>query len=292
MNNRIILLTGGTGFLGKEIINSLINNGYCVRVLTRDSSRFNNSEFVHYVNGDIIDVKTIEKALIGCYGLIHSAGEKTDTRKMEQVNVQGTKNICDIAINSSIKYFCFVSSVGVIGLTNKKSIDENTPCNPINEYEKTKLKAEKYVTTNFLKTDCSSVILRPTNIFGSKHLSFSNSLSQKFKRWIKGNELVNYVYVKDVAAASVFFLNKKQFKNEIFIVNGMVYNYKYIYETINKQKLLFYPSIVFPWFLRYLRHGKNNIGNKTYSSEKLKNHGFTPIFGLNKGIEDTLKKGN
>lgn len=289
MSDKTILVTGGTGFLGQEIVNCLVKKDYKVRVLTRSLEKYEDTKNINYVKGDILDIESIKLSLKGCYGLIHSAGEKSDVSKMHLVNVGGTKNVCIAANLSDIKYFCHVSSVGVIGLTKNKTITESSNCHPINLYEKTKLIAERYVVQHFKLKYSSRVILRPTNIFGEKDIIFLPSFSNKLKRWIKGNEALNFVYVKDVAAACVFFIDKTKTKliKEIFIVNDLDYSksFKSLYKLLGIASV-FYPPITIPWFLRFIKSGKNNLGNKHYSAEKLKNTGFKAPFGLDGGIKD------
>lgn len=292
MFNKTILLTGGTGFLGKEVIRCLIDEGFCVRVLTRNPSRFINEDYITYVKGDILDLASLKKHITGCYGLIHAAGEKSNIENMEAVNVLGSKNICDVANESGISHFCYLSSVGVIGLTNKKTITENTVCKPTNFYEKTKLEGELYFLNNFNLKDCSSVILRPTNVFGKAHIQYSNSLFNKIKRIIKGNEIANYIYVKDVAYACVYFLDKKNLYKEIFILNDTKTknNFKDIEAIATNSKVsVFNAPIVLPWVMRYLKFGKNNLGNKYYSNVKLMASGFKFKYGLKEGVKDALK---
>ena len=287
MSEKTILVTGGTGFLGKEIVNCLIKEGYKARILTRSQEKYKDTKNISYVKGDILNLDSIKMALNGCFGLIHSAGEKNDTSKMHLVNVDGTINVCDAANSSSIKYFCHISSVGVIGLTKNKTITESSNCTPTNLYEKTKLIAERYIIKHFEQKDSSRIILRPTNVFGAKHITFSPSLSSKLKRWIKGNEAMNFVYVKDVAAASVFFIDKTKFINNIYIVNDLDYtkSFSSLYKLLGIS-FFFYPPITIPWFLRFIKSGKNNLGNKYYSAEKLKNTGFKAPFGFDGGIKD------
>lgn len=292
MSKKTIFLTGGSGFLGREIIKFLINDNFAVRVLTRDPSRFKNTDSVTYVKGDILDLNSLKTHLSGCYGVIHAAGEKNDASKMEAINVKGTKNITIAANQSTISHFCYVSSVGVIGLTKNKVITENTDCNPVNFYEKTKLEGELYFLQNFNLKNCSSVILRPTNVFGKNHLSFNNSISGKIKRFIKGNEIANYIYVKDVAYACVFFIENRNLLKEVFTLNdGLVNNKFKTIEAIatNKKTTFINAPIVLPWLLRYFKLGKNNLGNKYYSNCKLLEYNFVFPYGLEKGIKDTLK---
>ncbi|WP_281847371.1 NAD-dependent epimerase/dehydratase family protein [Olleya namhaensis] len=292
MSKKIIFLTGGSGFLGREITNYLISDGFAVRILTRDPSRFKDSEHINYVKGDILDTSSLKRHLSGCYGVIHAAGEKNDVSKMEAINVEGTKNICEAANESAISYFCYVSSVGVIGLTNETLITEQTKCNPVNFYEKTKLEGELYFLENFNLNNCSSVILRPTNVFGKTHLTYNNSITGKIKSFIKGNEIANYIYVKDVAYACVFFINQNNLIKEIFTLNDSLLNnnFKAIKGIATKTKTpLVQAPLFLPWLLRFIKLGKNNLGNKFYSNSKLLKTGFNFPYGLEKGIIDALK---
>ncbi|WP_452221583.1 NAD-dependent epimerase/dehydratase family protein [Lacinutrix salivirga] len=291
MSKKIILLTGGTGFLGKEIIKYLISEDYYVRVLTRNTSKLKNSERVTYVKGDLLDTKALKMHLSGCFGVIHAAGEKKDVSLMEAINVKGSINICNVANQSTISYFCYVSSVGVVGLTPKNIITEETDCNPINFYEKTKFEGELYFLKNFNLKACTSVILRPTNVFGKNHLNFKNSFFGKIKRAIKGNEIANYIYVKDVAYACVYFLNKKNITKQVYNLNDDLKNntFKKIEAIATGKKVATINAPVFlPYLLRFLKFGKNNIGNKYYSNTKLINTGFVFPYGLKKGIKDAL----
>ncbi len=293
MIKKTMLLTGGTGVLGKEIVSYLILENFHVRILTRDASKYENSQNITYIHGDILNTNSIEKAINGCYGIIHAAGEKKEISRMKDTNVTGTINVCNIANSSSINYFCYVSSVGVIGLTNKNIITEDTDCHPTNFYEKTKLQAENYVLNHFKKTDCASVILRPTNVFSKPHLNFKNSFFDVLKRRIKGNEIANYVYVKDVAFTCVFFCKQNHLNREIFIVNDAENKntFKNI-EAITRNKKLssIYAPIFIPYLFRFIKFGKNNKGNKYYSSKKLLTYkGFKFPYGLEAGIYDTLK---
>lgn len=291
MTKKIILVTGGNGFLGSKIVEELISQGYFVKILTRKAKQNISHQNIEYIIGDLNDYSSLILALEGCYGVIHAAGEKRDVNKMYQVNVEGTKNITKAALTSNIKYFCLLSSVGVIGYNSKKILDETSKCYPLNEYEKTKLEAEVFFKNNFYKTDCNSVIIRPTNVFGYDHIDFNPSFSSKIKRWIKGNEIANYIYVKDVAIACSYFLNTKTFyNNEVFIINQEkeALKFKDIYSIVNKTKTKFYPPIQIPWFLRYIKQGKNNLGNKYYSINKITDTGFKNKYNINKAIEDLL----
>ena len=102
---------------------------------------------------------------------------------MSDVNIVGTEKIINAVKNSTIKLFSYLSSAGVVGMTNDKIVDEGTPCNPITTYEKTKWEAEKIVAKGI--DGCKTIILRPTNVIddlnpGALYLPMSRSL----KSWL------------------------------------------------------------------------------------------------------------
>src|SRR5688572_10182414 len=131
----MVLVTGGTGFIGAYIIKELISKGYSVRAIRRgitvpnfiDSSILNQ---VQWVEGDILDVVSMEEAMTGVDYVIHAAGKvsfkSSDTAQLYQVNIEGTANVVNAAIVQNIKKLVHLSSVGSIGRKSDGSeVDEN-----------------------------------------------------------------------------------------------------------------------------------------------------------------------
>lgn len=297
-NKEAIFVTGGTGLLGKRIVSRLCRSRYRVRVLSRQGRAVQDSS-IEMIKGDILDKEIVEEAMIGCFAVFHCAAELRNSNRMYDVNVLGTNNAHNAARKNKINYFCHVSSVGVIGKTKKRIVDEDTPCNPMNEYEITKLKAEQIVEQGI--DGCNTVILRPANIFAEESINPDsyNSLFSMLKTWLKGRENAHLVYADDVAAAAVYFL-KNPLKSgcEKFIVSsdeepgntiGEVHNLikKLLGVTRNNGK--YFIPIIFPYFIRLLRHGKSNKGNICYSSRRLFSTGFEMPFGLEKGIKKAIE---
>jgi len=162
--NKKIFVTGATGYVGQNLVNSLIKKEYEVYVLTRNkSSIFSNNKKINIIIGDITDPIIIPKDINTIY---HCAGIIYQPEEMERVNVLGTKNIVDIALQNKCKLI-YLSSAGIIGKTKDNILDENTICNPQNSYEISKYKAEQIVIDASKKGLCA-YILRPTTIFGFK----------------------------------------------------------------------------------------------------------------------------
>ena len=121
----MVLVTGGTGFLGSYIIKELVERNYPVRAIRRSTSKVpfyipaRILEKVEWVEGDILDPVSLEEAMVDTDTVIHSAAiisfHKVDKKKMYHVNVQGTANVVNAAIEKNISRFVHVSSVAALG---------------------------------------------------------------------------------------------------------------------------------------------------------------------------------
>ena len=120
----MVFVTGGTGFLGSYIIKELIEKGHEVRALRRSNKLpfYIPQEIfteVDWVEGDVLDVVALEDALQGVDTVIHSAAKVSfavnERIEMYKVNVEGTANMINAAINSNISHFIHVSSVAALG---------------------------------------------------------------------------------------------------------------------------------------------------------------------------------
>jgi nucleoside-diphosphate-sugar epimerase len=294
-------VTGGTGFLGSIIVKQLITAGYHVKVLTRKRNLPTN-KYIEYIYGDLNELKILDNAIQNCIGIIHCAGEKNIKSKMYETNVAGTQNIFTLAKKHKISIFCHLSSVGVIGRTKSKLIDENTTCSPMNIYERTKREAEDIVNEGIEFGQI--IIIRPTNVFGESIISdyYNDSIAKKIKLWLKQKENGHLVYVKDVASAVIYLINRKHiFTQETYIISSDHEGYNLIKDIENvirglrkqkPRKSFIKPSIIFPWMLRLIRHGNSNKGDIVYSSGKLLSTGFKFPYGKIKGIEESFYNQN
>src|SRR6185295_19859408 len=121
----MVLVTGGTGFLGSYIIKELVERNYPVRALRRSSSRTpfyipsTIFEKVEWVEGDILDPIALDEAMADVDAVIHSAAiisfHRADKKKMYHVNIQGTANVVNTAIEKNISRLVHISSVAALG---------------------------------------------------------------------------------------------------------------------------------------------------------------------------------
>jgi nucleoside-diphosphate-sugar epimerase len=295
----MILVTGGTGLLGKRFVSRLIQLGHNVRMLSRRPPSGDAGGSVQVVSGDIRDVKLVEEAVSGCDAVFHCTAETKDATAMREVNVIGTRNVYEAAHKNRVRYFCHLSSVGVVGKTDQRVVDEDTPCCPTNLYEQTKLEAEQIVAQGI--EGGGVTILRPTNVFAEE--TFDVDSYRGFRRavrvWLTGKEISHLVYADDVAAAGIYLLeNAAPAGCKKFIVssdeepggsNAEVYSLARSFLGYKIKKARHACPIELAYALRILRHGHGNRGDVRYSARRLLSTGFKMPFGLIEGIRRSVE---
>src|SRR5258708_15534619 len=124
----VVLVTGGPGFLGAYLIKELVERGHTVRAIRRsDKLPFYIPpaifEKVEWLQGDILDIVSLEEALEGVDAVIHAAAKvsfsQKDRRQLFNTNIEGTANMVNMALAQNLKRFIHVSSVAALGRTAK-----------------------------------------------------------------------------------------------------------------------------------------------------------------------------
>jgi nucleoside-diphosphate-sugar epimerase len=242
----MVLVTGGTGFIGAYIIKELISKGYSVRAIRRglsvpnfiDSSIFKQ---VQWVEGDILDVVSLEEAMTGVDYVIHAAGKisfkSSDTAQLYQVNIEGTANVVNAAITQNIKKLVHLSSVGSIGRKGDGSeVDENKQWedNKHNTpYAVSKYQGELEVWRGMAE-GLHAVILNPSIVLG--YGDWNNSSAAIFKqvynqfRWYT-NGVTGFVDVEDTARVAVLLM-ESSLRDERYIINGDNWSFRQLFNTI------------------------------------------------------------
>lgn len=203
----LILLTGASGFIGTRVKSLLLERGYRLRVLSRRPDKVQASA-LDWCVGDLTDASACRQAMDAVQVVIHAAGAKRDAAGYWPVNVQGTENLLAAAVHEGVGRFVHISSVGVIGADPLRSrvCDEDTPCAPGNDYERSKWAAEKLVCQAGAK-GVPVAVLRPANVFGDRDparnlLTLIRTVRDGRFVYLGGrNAICNYVYVEDVAHA-------------------------------------------------------------------------------------------
>ena len=170
VNGRRILVTGGSGFIGRHVVSKLRASGAAVRILDlrphKDSS-------VDIVIGDIADPESVRAAFSGGIdAIVHLAGLTSVLRSVEcpeptyRTNVTGTQTLLEAARSTSVSAFVFASSNAVVGGDEAVAIDELSPLRPLTPYGATKAACEMLLSAYTASYGLRCTSLRLTNVYG------------------------------------------------------------------------------------------------------------------------------
>lgn len=241
-----ILITGGTGFLGSYIIKELVEKNYAVRAIHRNHKlpSYIPKEIldkVEWVDGDILDVISLEEAMDDIDTVIHAAAMvsfvKKDRKQMYQVNVEGTANVVNMALEKNIRRFVHISSVASLGRTaNGGSVNEEKKWeeSKVNtHYGKSKYKGELEVWRG-ISEGLSGIILNPSTILGYGDWNTSScgifkKIHDGFNWYTPG--INGFVDVEDTARATIALM-ESNITEQRYIINGDNWLFKKLQDTI------------------------------------------------------------
>ena len=216
----MVLVTGGTGFIGRRVVRSLRNHHLRVRILARTppGDRSATDGAVEYHLGDVRDPAVVREAMIGVNSVCHLAAMvsrwSAEPRLMESVNIGGTRTVVEAALESNVRGIVHVSSGSAIeyrgaGVLDEKSIVPRTA--NLTRYGASKLAAENEVRSAGAR-GLRWVMVYPTRVFGSGTLADANAATRFLALRLRGRLPLlpaggsmwsNWAYVDDVAEGIV-----------------------------------------------------------------------------------------
>ena len=168
------LVTGGTGFLGRAIVERLLENGEPVRALARsDASARALAELgAEPVRGDVLDLDALASAMRGCNLVYHAAGANAfcvrDPSPMFEVNVEGSRTVVRAAARAGVRRVVYTSSAATLGEASGTIGAEESPHRGwfLSDYERSKFEAEQAVFAAARETGVELVCLNPASVQG------------------------------------------------------------------------------------------------------------------------------
>jgi nucleoside-diphosphate-sugar epimerase len=271
----MILVTGGTGFLGSHLLFHLVSSGEKVRALKRKSGDLKNIrnvfeyykegssalvDLIEWVDSDLLDYISIVDCMKDIKYVYHSAAlvsfNNHDRKKMMDANVRGTANIVNAALINNIEKLCFVSSIAAFGKhEDNLIIDEQTPRSPSQKrsvYSLSKYKAELEVWRGIAE-GLEAVIVNPSVILGYYSWNYGSSnifpvINKGLKFYTSGS--TGFVDVRDVVKIMISLMHSN-ISGERFCISSENLSYRDIINQVSgcldKKEPLFY---LYPFFLR------------------------------------------
>ncbi len=208
----MILVTGGTGFVGSHLISRMCQEGVPVRAIVRnpDKARALKDLGVDVVKGDVSDTASLEKAATGVERIIHLIGiiQEGTGVTFQGVHVDGTHNVIEASKKKGVRHFFYQSALG-------------TRPNAKSEYHRTKWAAEELVRA----CEIPYTILRPSLIYGAGdqftiRLSEMIRLSPLLPVIGSGRSKVQPIFIDDVATCILKAVTSDCCMNEIYEIGG------------------------------------------------------------------------
>jgi nucleoside-diphosphate-sugar epimerase len=249
----MILVTGGTGLLGSQLVWDLAQKGEHIRLLVRKTSdkklllgKFKSHEqlfnSIQFFEGDVTDFFSLEDAMQDVKQVYHCAAlvsfNTADADRMLKVNADGTENVVNACLQKNIEKLCYVSSVATLGRKDSlELLDENVLWennNKVSNYATSKYAAEREVWRGITE-GLNAVIVNPSVILGAGNWkNDSSSLIKKVHDGLKfyTTGISGFVDVRDVSKCMIVLMNSTIY-GERFIISS---------ENLSYQELLKYMA--------------------------------------------------
>jgi len=319
-----ILITGATGFIGRHLVQALIQEGRDVRCLVRGTStkgNFKNLD-LELIYGDLLDKHSLKEAVKGINVIYHLGGEVYSPRveNYYNVNIQGTKNLLDACLDVAIERFIFFSSISAMGpnQNHKKPLEEEDPYNPISPYGISKYQCEQFISSFSQKFKLPVIIIRPPVVYGPGINNSSRVLSllrmvRKGKIIIPGDgkQRISLCYIKNLIDGILLTEKKAHLiLNKYILTDQRAYNYNEIIDTIAKEMKIklskFYvPQVVIQKSICFIQLFRRLLGlppsvnlarleEGTHSwecdiSKAKKELGYHPKIEIEEGLKTTIQ---
>jgi len=302
-----LLITGGLGFIGSNLVDSLSKKNHKIKILTKTFSKKNNIKNSY----DKVEIEKINLTNFKRLGqiiekfkpdiIIHLAGNTSHSKSFEEP-------LEDIDSNSKTTLFMlekirelglsckFVlgSTFIVIGKPTKLPVTESTPCNPTTIYGTNKLASEHFCKIYHDVYGLDTVIFRITNSYGPREqvistknavnfLIYEASNRKEISIYNKGKFFRDFIYIDDVVSGINVILKKGK-SGELYWISSGKKTWFYEFASILEKNTN--CKVVYPKTPTYTK--KVDVGNFIVNNAKLRKLGWLPKISINVGIKKTL----
>lgn len=214
-----VLVTGGSGYFGSLLIHKLLKKGFDLGSLDVNKPGVLSKD-VEFHKVDIRDQKSLDNCVSEYDVIFHNVAQVPLAKNKKlfwEVNVEGSRNICESALNNNVQKIVYTSSSAIYGVPKHNPVDENTIPIPGEAYGRAKLEGER-IFEEFCKNGLNVSIIRPRTILGHGRLGIFSILF----RWVSegvnipvldnGDNIYQFVHAYDLADACILALeNNREF---------------------------------------------------------------------------------
>ncbi|MDP8216213.1 MAG: NAD(P)-dependent oxidoreductase [Candidatus Kaelpia imicola] len=303
-----ILITGSTGFIGRHLVDRLAkdnsNNVYCLLRSRKRAQKYLPSN-VNLIYQDIRDYDRLKKKIdIPIDIMFHCAGyvSNRDSRKLYEVNILGTENICRLSLELKIKKLVYLSSVAVVSANNEVPLKEELGYKASNPYGESKIEAERIVL-NYRDGGLRVGILRPCMVYGEDepHLLRRLLFLLKYRLYPiigSGENKFHLVYVESVVDSMIYAAVNEFFTQEpVFIADKEVLSYKEVMnimaDSISASRPFVLPKCLTPLLVNLPILGakfKLLLRDRWFSIDRLLSTGFKYRYNVRDSLITSCRK--
>ncbi|MCX6111682.1 MAG: NAD-dependent epimerase/dehydratase family protein [Proteobacteria bacterium] len=299
-----VLVTGGAGFIGSNIVKLLHQRSYEVIVFDNLSSGYKENldecSNIKLVVGDIRDNEKLNFATKDCRIVFHLAANVGNVRSLQnpiedsEINILGTLNVLESARLNGVKKIVYSSSAAIFGEPQYQPIDEKHPEEPDSPYGVSKLSGEKHCLCYSRIYNINVVCLRYFNVYGinQRYDTYGNVIpifatlllqNRPITIYGDGEQTRDFVNVKDVATANIMAAEKEGLSGKFNIGSGVSI-------TIKSLVLMMRDIINKDVNVNYAPHRKGEIRHSCSDISLAKKYiNYNPLTGTYNGLVEYIE---
>lgn len=257
-----IFITGATGFIGSHLVRRLKQTGHQLFCLVRKTSDVHLLKELDaaLIFGDVTDKSSLLQGMKGCDWVMNLANVysfwEPDKRVFTRVNVEGTRNVMESALEASISKVVHVSSVVVYGKPQDIPFAEESQIGPVrfSEYARTKYSGDLIAWELYEKKKLPLVMIYPAGVLGAgdpkatgKYIR--NLIHRKMPSTVFDDRVFTFVHVKDVAEAIVRAAEKENNIGQKYIIGKYQLTFGEINRMVSEISRVPLPKFKLPDFM-------------------------------------------
>ncbi len=303
MATKKVLVTGGAGFIGSNLVRHLVDTGHDVTVLDNLMSGYIKNlaciPEVRFVRGDVRNQALVQAAMQGAETVFHLAASVGNKRSIDEpitdaeINVLGTLRVLEAARKTGVRKVVTSSSAGIFGELKTLPIREDHPVEPDSPYGCTKLCEEKLCLAYAKLYDIEAVCLRYFNVYGPNQRfdAYGNVIPIFVFRMLRGEPLTifgdgeqtrDFVHVDDIVQANLKAAATHGVSGAFNIASGTCVTINQLIAIISKDR---HP-------VPLIEHGPERPGDVRHSLADLTQAntylGYKPSIDLSRGIQNYI----